>query len=369
MSEWYSAGVTFPSLLRSRLAEEVAAAIAAQRIGWPVAHLGDVELAVGVAVGRSRPACAGCARPCCCSTLLLGDHQGLREHPRALDVVEVAVAVDHVPDRLAREALGQLALQPGPEVRVDGVGEQDAFVGDVDQGPGPAVRHPPDAVLRPAGSCAPERRARPAAGGCRGSGMGRDRQEGELRDRAADNKRSLHRPAPRLRWSTWSPTWRRRGSTGEGGVRRVEREHLRHVAHAAWRRTSPGSALAVLGARTFGGAQRSRIALSAGSMSPSTPGSSSGANEHSLTGVFLKAGQVVPLGALGVGQLRRRTGRGRAARGCSALGPEIMPSLEAMLALLPQDAPGSGSTGVLAGRGRGGRMVGIGVAWRCRSSP
>jgi len=44
------------------------------------------------------------------------------------------VAVDHVADRRVWKALRQLSLEPGAEIRVDRIGEDDAGRGDVEDG-------------------------------------------------------------------------------------------------------------------------------------------------------------------------------------------------------------------------------------------
>ncbi len=78
---------------------------------------------------------------------VLGDEQGrVAERGAAFDMVPVAVAVDHVADRHARIAFGQLGLQPLGEFHADRVDEDDPRLGDREQRPPVAVAGPEDVI-------------------------------------------------------------------------------------------------------------------------------------------------------------------------------------------------------------------------------
>ena len=58
--------------------------------------------------------------------LLRHEMRRVREHAGAFRVIEVAVAVDDVPDRPSREALAELGFEPGGERLADRVAQDDA---------------------------------------------------------------------------------------------------------------------------------------------------------------------------------------------------------------------------------------------------
>ncbi len=157
-------------------------------------HLLVVEHAVVVAVGHV----AGHVRP---APVHVGQGPFLGDDMRVIvgedrgagGMVPVGVAIDDVAHRLAGEAPGQFALQPGREVGADGVDQEQAVGGVVDQAPPVAVAGAPEVVLdlhegarraaRGRGGRQLLRAGGLGHGAAAGQGADRGQGEGQARDR------------------------------------------------------------------------------------------------------------------------------------------------------------------------------------------